>query len=333
MKHDSKVTFLLVALFLVAQYVGLLITSQYMEVSETIDPISGEVSYNVTNYAELPYGLEAPDMSPYMFLLMVVIGILVGTGMILLLAKFKRKNMWKIWYFVSVFYIMSLAFAKLIGETPARITALILAISKVWYPNIFVHNITEVFLYSGLAIIFLKVVNIPVAFLLLLIISIYDAIAVWKSKHMITLAKFQSESNVFAGLFVPYQTNRNTNTLKFMTKMPTHEADKKDDKIKIAHEKKTASHKSSKKEKPRIEVGRAILGGGDIAFPLVFTSVVMKTFGFYKVLIIPPFVALSLFILLYYGKKGKYYPAMPFISAGCTVGFFIAKFAGMIFNF
>lgn len=332
MKHDSKVTILLVVLFLVSQYVGLFITSQYVEVTEQVDPVTGEVSFNATSYAELPYGMESPDISPYTFLLILVFGILIGTGIVLLLAKFRKPNAWKIWYFISVFYIMSLSLAKLIGETPARITAAILAISKVWYPNIFVHNITEVFLYSGLAIVFLKILTIPVAFLLLIIISIYDAIAVWRSKHMITLAKFQSDANVFAGIFVPYQTNHETHTSKFMFKMP-----KKESKKHPAPSLKKHSHVSASKEakhsKSKIEVGRAILGGGDIAFPLVFTTVVMKTFGLYKVLLIPPFVAIALFLLLYYGKKGKYYPAMPFISAGCFVGFVVAKFAGIIFNF
>ena len=69
------------------------------------------------------------------------------------------------------------------------------------------------------------------------------------------------------------------------------------------------------------EVKTAILGGGDIGFPLLFAGVVMKTVGFTKVLIIPVVVSISLFILLYFAEKNKFYPAMPFLSAGCFLGY------------
>ena len=39
--------------------------------------------------------------------------------------------------------------------------------------------------------------------LLLALISVYDVIAVFKSKHMVSMANFQTESKVFAGLAVP----------------------------------------------------------------------------------------------------------------------------------
>ena len=43
------------------------------------------------------------------------------------------------------------------------------------------------------------------ASILLVLISIYDMIAVWKSKHMITLAKFQLDTKSFAGLAMNYR--------------------------------------------------------------------------------------------------------------------------------
>ena len=67
----------------------------------------------------------------------------------------------------------------------------------------------------------------------------------------------------------------------------------------------------------------AILGGGDIGFPLLFTVVIYKSLGL-SALVIPLFVALALFLLLVKGKKDRYYPAMPYLSAGCIAGYFIA---------
>jgi len=34
---------------------------------------------------------------------------------------------------------------------------------------------------------------------------------------------------------------------------------------------------------------------------------------------------LALFSLFMYAKKNKFYPAMPFLTAGCFIGFLIAK--------
>ena len=82
--------------------------------------------------------------------------------------------------------------------------------------------------------------------------------AVWKSKHMIKLAKFQSDAKIFTGLLVPY--------------------------------------KEKKKE------SFAMLGGGDMAFPLLFSGVILSSVGAIA-LIIPFIVTLSLFLLLYFGKN------------------------------
>ena len=71
----------------------------------------------------------------------------------------------------------------------------------------------------------------------------------WKSKHMVAMAQFQTKSGIFAGVLLPY-------------KMP-----------KLSLRKK--KHKNKKLVKT------AILGGGDIGFPLIFSGVIMKTYGFY----------------------------------------------------
>ena len=75
--------------------------------------------------------------------------------------------------------------------------------------------------------------------------------------------------------------------------------------------------------------GVAILGGGDIGFPLLFSGTAVKEFGLqifsYKALIIPLFSTLALFLLFVLGKKKKFYPAMPYLSMGCFVGLLVLK--------
>ena len=48
--------------------------------------------------------------------------------------------------------------------------------------------------------IFVPVVNVVSMIVILFLISVYDFIAVWKTKHMIRLAKFQAKMKLFAGL-------------------------------------------------------------------------------------------------------------------------------------
>ena len=68
-----------------------------------------------------------------------------------------------------------------------------------------------------------------------------------------------------------------------------------------------------------------------MGFPLIFAGVVMKGLmlnetvlaGFLKASIIPITTAIALFILLMKGQQNRYYPAMPFLSIGAIIGYFI----------
>ena len=53
----------------------------------------------------------------------------------------------------------------------------------------------------------------------------------------------------------------------------------------------------------------------------MFAGVVMGKVGFVNALVIPACAAIALFLLLYFGKKDRFYPAMPFITAGCLAGY------------
>ena len=272
---------MLVLLFFLSQVVGLAITNQYIDKEKTAET-------GVTVWEELPYKMERPPVEESSSFIYILIAVLLGTGLLMLLIKFKKVNLWKFWFFISIVLCLTIALKPFMRQEIALAISLVLALFKVVRPNIFVHNITEIFIYGGLAAIFVPIINFFSVFMLLLVISIYDVYAVWKSKHMIKLAKFQTNSKVFAGLSIPY-------------KMPKKEHKKKAGRV--------------------VKIKTAILGGGDIAFPLIFAGVVMKSFGFLNSLIIPVFVSAALFVLLIKSKKDKFYPAMPFLSLGCLAGY------------
>ena len=70
------------------------------------------------------------------------------------------------------------------------IVSIIIAYFKIYRPSILAHNIGELFIYGGLAAIFVRIMNLWTAALLLILISVYDFIAVFMSKHMIQILIF-----------------------------------------------------------------------------------------------------------------------------------------------
>jgi presenilin-like A22 family membrane protease len=308
MKHPLQQTILLVALFLVAQAIGLAIINEYIDIHASHE--SGMTVKNDDIYKRI--GFEPPQIqNESLSFIYILVSVFIGTAIILLIIKFKKGNLWKIWYFIAVLVALAVAINPFVFKIPlldnmmgvliVGLIALVLSFLKVVRPNIYVHNFTEILIYGGIAALLVPIMDLFSGIVLLVLISIYDAYAVWKSKHMITMAEFQKTTNLFAGLSLPYSRK---------------ELENKDVK------------KSVKKETPNgtpSDKTAAILGGGDIAFPLLFSGVVMKLTGSYWFpALISLGAALALFLLLAKAEKGKFYPAMPFISAGCFAGLIVS---------
>jgi presenilin-like A22 family membrane protease len=298
MKHELKVTILLLILFFTSQVVGLAIIDRY------IDHAATEAT-GVATFKELPYQVERPEVEEGTSFGYIIVAILIGTAILLLLIRFKKVMIIKAWFFIVAWLCLAFAFSAFISSFVASILAFIVAVWRTYRPNVIIHNVAELFIYGGLAAIFVPMINLFAAFMLLLFISIYDMFAVWHSKHMVKLAKFQTKSNIFAGMLIPYG-------------------------VKAISAKK--AKKMTKTEKlVKVKTRHAILGGGDIGFPLIFAGVVMKglmlqntlLIGFLKTLIIPVCVTIALMFLFMKGQKDKFYPAMPFLSMGCVVGYLI----------
>ena len=274
MKHDLSITLLLIGLFLASHLVGLFIIKNYLPQDKS-----------------LPLGIEKPKFNEKTSYIPIFIAIIISTIVALILIKFSAFRLWKVWYFFSIFITLLVAFGAFIPELFALGLAFVFALLKIFKSNIIIHNFTEIFVYGGLAAVFVPVLGVFSIFILLILISIYDMIAVWKTKHMVLMAKFQFKSKLFAGLSLPYNTKELKVDKKFKTK-------------------KSISR-------------TAILGGGDIAFPLMFSGVMLKNFGFIAAIITSLTAAIGLFILFLLAKKKKFYPAMPFISLGCLIGYLI----------
>ncbi len=272
MKHNIKVSLIIVGLFLVAQFIGLYVIDSYFE-------------------KELPFGIESPEIQEDTSYMPMAIAIIIATGLALLLINFGAERIWKIWFLLASLYLLTISLGAFINQEAALISSIAFISLRYFRPSIISHNIIELFVYAGIASLFVPILSIFSISILLLIIMVYDAIAVWKTKHMIKLAKFQAKAKVFAGLAIPYAR-------------------------KIITNKKT-------KKKEKIFTKTAILGGGDIGFPMLFAGVILRETGFLDASLIAIFSALALLGLLTFSKKNKFYPAMPFIGAGIFIGYLL----------
>ncbi len=314
MKHNIKITLVLLTFFLISQLIGIAL------LYKTIDP-KKSAETGKTEFYDLALQ-ERPELEEQTSYIPIIIMVIIGTILLLILIKFKLFMVWKIWYLLAIMTTLSTSFAVMIQPTIAIILAVILGLWKVFKPNIYIHNLTELFIYPAIALLFVPVINIFSITMLLILISIYDAYAVWKSKHMVTLAESQTKAQLFAGLYIPYnakdgmnqsnnqqKTTSHTNTT-YTTTSTTSNTSKN-------HENQKNQPISSQSNGPRT----AVLGGGDIAFPLLFTGVMLKIYGINAALIVPIFTTIALALLFFYGKPNRYYPAMPFISAGCAISY------------
>jgi presenilin-like A22 family membrane protease len=275
MKHNVKITTILLLMFIVAQVIGLIVISLYQ----------GQT---------LPYGMQPPEMTPSASISSIIISIFLAVSLVLLLMRIKANWVIRIWFFSVVAIALAMTFNAFTqnilpySAAIALIAGVILSYVKIFRRDILIHNLTELLIYPGIAAIFVPMLGILSVSILLVLISAYDIYAVWHSEVMQKMAKFQiQELKLFAGFFVPYMTKPLPKQARKMKKVKVH---------------------------------LAILGGGDVVFPIMAAGVMLIAYGWLAALFVSAFAALGLLYLFIKAEKGEFYPAMPFISAGCFIG-------------
>jgi presenilin-like A22 family membrane protease len=300
MKHTWRITLILAVLFLACQLLGLALL--YGSFSVILDESGNPVIANQDTVLGPP-----PEIQGAETLAFFLISIAVGTAFILLVIRSRRFGIWKAFFFFTAFMTMWVALSVLIDPLIALAIAAVAALLKVRAKNVFIHNLTEPFLYAGIALILVPILSVPWALALLAIISVYDYWAVFRSKHMVTMARGLQNSMVFAGLSIPYRRSG---------------------KVEARYgEPKSRKAKGIESE----EITVAGLGGGDITFPLLFSGAVLQSLAlslpkesaFILTLILPAVLTVTLFLMLMKASKGKFYPAMPVLSAGCVLGYLL----------
>lgn len=336
MKHKIKIVILLVTIFLVAQLIGLLVTSSYKKnfyekempkielPDDQIQPAIPQENISITSQLipekiELKRGIDIIQI-----IISFVIGLVIATVIFILLMRIGVVKFMRFWFFFVVVVGLFIAFSLLLtnvidggihtgsfylsfAEIISALLAVMFAYFKIYKTDIIVHNITEIFVYAGIIVLFLPLLNVIAVIILLFLFSVYDFVAVFKTKHMQKMARFMiKDVRAFSGLLVPYLSKEQVEKLKKM---------RAEAKI---------SKKTAKKSKIKMKINLAILGGGDIAFPMLFSSIVFLSYSLINSLFIILFSTIALVMLFLFGKKGEPYPALPPLTAGCLIGFLLS---------
>lgn len=292
MKHNLKVTILLLSMFVVTQIIGIYVVGHYSQDDN-----------------ELPYGMTPPEVEKESdfytsFLPSIIIAFVIAISLLFLLTKVNAEFILRLWFFAVVAIALGISINAFFPDFAyqtliALAVAVPFAFFKVYRSNFFIHNLTEFLIYPGIAAVFSPLLNIWTIIILLILISAYDIWAVWHSGIMQKMAKYQiNKLKVFGGFFVPYLNKKVKTKLRAM--------------------------KKSDLKKKKIKVNLAILGGGDVVFPIITAGVVLNYWGIWAALLVTLGATLGLAYLLINSEKKKFYPAMPFITAGILLGIMVS---------
>jgi len=308
-KHTAKITLILLAMFIATQLIGLTVINFYLK-----------------DNIKIPYGFDEENLpveKDFSFYLKFLVSFVVSLGIaiVLVLLLMKIQSVWFIrgWFFVVISLALGITLTVITTKLNliypslfALVLGIFLAFIKVFRRNIIVHNITELLIYPGIAVIFVAMFNLTTIMILLFLISAYDIWAVWHTGIMQKMAKFQINTlGIFSGFFLPYASKETKEKIKL---------------LKLKYKDKEIPESIVKRKKLKISL--AILGGGDVIFPIIAAGVFLKTFhSLYASLTIVLFATLALLSLFIFGKKKKFYPAMPYLTVGIFLGMLIGWFA------
>ncbi len=228
----------------------------------------------------------------YFFVVVAVLGIILFSIPISALKKV-FKVIFGFLFCWSIF-VVSILWLPLIASV-----AMAVIISSLWFfnPRVWLHSMVMIAAMVALGEVFGRFISPWTAMIILLVLAIYDFLAV-RFGYMLWMAKKLSESSTLPAFIIPYRFSGWISTLK------------ESDAAEVIEE-KSGERKYS------------ILGGGDIGFPILLVSSVYFAHGFNDAIIVAIFSLIGL--ISAYGiqarfLKGKAIPALPPIAALSLIG-------------
>jgi len=262
--------------------------------------------------AALPYSPENP-LNVVVFLALLLVFTLFLLVLIRLGVKFIISAVIALSLFFTFYYIFASLALLVAGETTlAGLATLALAIAATVllykYPEWYVIDTLGILLCAGVASIFGIAIGILPALLLLVLLAVYDAISVYRTKHMITLAEGVLSQKAPILFVIPKRRD-----YSFIREGIT-----------IGGAEGVEGEEGEKKER-----GAFIIGMGDLIMPSIL---VVSAFVFLPVpgwAVPPPALGamagslVGLALLLRIVGKGKPQAGLPPLNGGTIAGFLI----------
>ncbi len=213
----------------------------------------------------------------------------IGTSLILVALRFVRRPIFfQAFFSLALFLGWQTILGTFLPIIPALILAGIFLLGSFAYPKVWLQNLVLVVGLSGLAIDLGLTLKWQTTLVLLVVLSLYDLIAVYKTKHMVKMAAGLIQRHVFPALILPHQA------------------------------------RGLKQEIKGVAPGKEymFLGSGDLVFPLIF-SVSAFSLGLAQALAcaVGGFLGIiASFLLFNLQKEKRPIPALPPISMGSILG-------------
>ena len=235
-----------------------------------------------------PEILATPEISLAVFTMIFLLSVLF----IFLAMRFVKHRIGFKLLFVFLIVIGSKAiFSAFFSDLVASILALAIVALWVALPYVLIHNITLIFAIAGISTELGFALSFGSVLILLGLLSVYDVIAVYRTKHMVKMFTGLMEKGLILSLVIPI-------TKSWLTRTET--------------------------VRPR--QGFLLLGTGDIAFPLIFAVSVVKISIMSSLFIAvgATIGAALVFYLLIHQTQRRAIPALPPIALCSIAGFLVS---------
>lgn len=233
--------------------------------------------------------INFPEFIFYFFLVTIIVFFIS-----FLKSKKGKSTFFKIFFFFAISFGSIITLSVFFGDLMSLFLIFLLIALFLKKPSILLHNFLLILATAGVGSILALRLKSEIIILLLIIFSIYDFIAVYKTKHMQKIAKAMIKAGSPLAFIIPSKIE------------------------------------DFKKETKRMEVGKEFLflGGGDIVFPLILCCSLVPINIFYSLfLAIFSYFGLSFsFYIFFFQRKRKPIPALPPIALLVIVGFILGKF-------
>ncbi len=234
--------------------------------------------------------------------LIFIIYFALGTiAIYFILKRFKNpRHILNFLYYIALAGGLSLFLGVIFKPTPtaqvwSMFLTLVIILIRIRYPLILVQNLVFLATIAGISIFFAKQIQMKHLILILIILAIYDFIAVYLTKHMVFMAEKIAKYGIGLFLILP-------KSLKDYLSIVQGENLRTEDKRYV------------------------LLGGGDIAFPLILVAnIASESLAKSLIVFISAFIGLLISHLIFAFTQ-KPVPALPSIVFLSLAGYLLTKY-------